>query len=219
MVDWTARVVGIRTTRDGGGRACGIVTGMGATPQLALDDLRSEAEGLAQQVGQEATEAAKADWEAAKQAAGRRGEPPPPVLPWRSATKRLDYRFEVVDVRLTPTLMEDGGSGWLAYGTLVHEAKLQADEARHERASTTSRPAGGYGGAPGAGLTQRSGAICLMEVARPLPHPGDLLGPGGRHGQPQGNHRRAQRAPPRAEKTDRRARQRRRRAEVREQTK
>jgi hypothetical protein len=29
------------------------------------------------------------------------------------------YVFEVVDVRLTPAVTEDGGSGWLAYGTLA----------------------------------------------------------------------------------------------------
>ena len=37
----------------------------------------------------------------------------------------------------------------------------------------------------------------------PVPHPGDLPGPGGYHRQPQGDHRRAQRAPPRAEQADR----------------
>ena len=30
-----------------------------------------------------------------------------------------EYWFEVVDVRLTPVPREGGGSGWLAYGTLV----------------------------------------------------------------------------------------------------
>lgn len=30
-----------------------------------------------------------------------------------------EYRFEVVDVRLTPASEEGGGSGWLAYGTLA----------------------------------------------------------------------------------------------------
>ena len=56
MVDSAARVVRIRTTQDDGGPACGIVTGMGATPELALDELRHEAEGLAQQAGREANE-------------------------------------------------------------------------------------------------------------------------------------------------------------------
>lgn len=62
------RVVGIRTTRDGGGRACGIVTGMGSTPQVALDELQRAAEDLGQQPAQEAEEAAKADREAAVKA-------------------------------------------------------------------------------------------------------------------------------------------------------
>src|SRR5260370_1744289 len=75
MVERIARVVRIRTTRDGGGRACGIVTGMGATPQLALAELRREAEGLAQQAGQEAKEAAeKAAQEAAEKAAQEAAE-------------------------------------------------------------------------------------------------------------------------------------------------
>ena len=29
----------------------------------------------------------------------------------------------MVDVRLVPALMEGGGSGWLAYGTLVRESE------------------------------------------------------------------------------------------------
>src|SRR5260370_8232272 len=68
MRDWITRVVRIRTTHDGAGRARGIVTGMGATPRLALAELRREAEGLAQQAGQEA-QAAQAAREAAEKAA------------------------------------------------------------------------------------------------------------------------------------------------------
>ena len=48
---WVARVVRIRTTHDAGGSAYGVATGTGATPQLALAELRREAEGLAQQAG------------------------------------------------------------------------------------------------------------------------------------------------------------------------
>jgi hypothetical protein len=33
------------------------------------------------------------------------------------------WRFEVVDVRLAPALMEGGESGWLAYGTLLSEGE------------------------------------------------------------------------------------------------
>src|SRR5260370_42658387 len=81
MRDWITRVVRIRTTHDGAGRARGIVTGMGATPRLALAELRREAEGLAQQAGpgaqaaQAAREAAeKGGREAAGKAAGEPGE-------------------------------------------------------------------------------------------------------------------------------------------------
>jgi hypothetical protein len=33
------------------------------------------------------------------------------------------WRFEVVDVRLAPALMEGGERGWLAYGTLLSEGE------------------------------------------------------------------------------------------------
>src|SRR6266851_595519 len=73
MRDWITRVVRIRTTHDGACRARGIVTGMGATPRLALAELRREAEGLAQQAGQEA-QAAQAAREAAEKAAREAAE-------------------------------------------------------------------------------------------------------------------------------------------------
>jgi hypothetical protein len=84
MVDSAARVVRIRTTQDDGGRACGIVTGTGATPQLALAALRREAEGLAQQAGQEANEVFEkaAAQEAAQEAARASG--------WRARTLEGD---------------------------------------------------------------------------------------------------------------------------------
>ena len=181
MGDWIARVVRFRTTRDGRGRACGIVTGMGATPQVALAELRREAEELAQQAGQADEEAAqKADQEAAQRAAqgaderrrqqaakearrpaqgpGPKGHPvaaeprgpdgelirvvpgtsrPPRVVP--SSTGPREWRYEVVDVRLTPAPMKGGGSGWLAYGTLAREGHPQ-------RASTTGAGSGGSDG-------------------------------------------------------------------------
>ena len=37
-----------------------------------------------------------------------------------SDTEPEQRQFEVVDVRLTPGVMEGGGDGWLAYGTLVN---------------------------------------------------------------------------------------------------
>jgi hypothetical protein len=172
MRDWIARVVRIRTTCDGAGRARGIVTGMGATPQLALAELRREAEGLAQQAGQEAQAAREAAEKAARKAAaeaaekaaevarrraqdltdgGRRvsarlasGRPEPQMAGGQRSAIPVDsgppeWRFEVVDVRLTPALMEGGGSGWLAYGTLAWEGYPQ-------QASTTGAGSGSYGG-------------------------------------------------------------------------
>jgi hypothetical protein len=172
MVDSAARVVRIRTTQDDSGGACGIVTGMGATPQLALDELRHEAEGLARQAGREANEVFEkagpgglgaASKEKARKAAGKTGawKPerrsaetsglvhgppegarrrmagPPGVVP--SWSRPREWRFEVVDVRLTPGLMEGGGSGWLAYGTLAWERGPR-------QASTTDAGSGSYGG-------------------------------------------------------------------------
>ena len=51
---------------------------------------------------------------AADHARGWGGRPP-------ASSEPEVLRFEVVDVRLTPGVMEGGGSGWLAYGTLVRE--------------------------------------------------------------------------------------------------
>lgn len=145
MVEWTARVVMIRTTRDGDGRWCGIVTGMGATPELALAELRREGEALGQQVGQEAAQAAQVAKKAAKKAAddrraeirhreaARDGVHRPPAGFQQQAEESVGdkpqddgpryWRFEVVDVRLTPAPEEGGRSGWLAYGTLAWEGE------------------------------------------------------------------------------------------------
>src|SRR5271165_3658534 len=139
MGDWIASVVRIRTTCDGGGRACGIVTGMGTNPQQALDVLRREAERLAQQAGpgaQEVTKKAAPELtayarrrlqearEARESPDPRRVATPPrdssgrvvesgnsgPRTVARSSSGPREWRFEVVDVRLTPALMQDGGS-------------------------------------------------------------------------------------------------------------
>jgi hypothetical protein len=161
---WVARVVRIRTTHDVGGPTYGVATGMGATPQLALDELQREARTLAQKAAQEAVSrgeqpptlyippgsspTTRPAWQSPPPVSAPTARPAwePPTT--RPAWETLDYRFEVVDVRLTPALMEDGGSGWLAYGTLAHEAKLRAHGAGPQRASPTTRPASGYGGAP-----------------------------------------------------------------------
>ena len=63
MVEWITRVETIRTTSDGAGSSCGVVTGKGATPEQAQAELRREAEELAQRLVRkeaEADEAAKA---------------------------------------------------------------------------------------------------------------------------------------------------------------
>lgn len=52
------------------------------------------------------------------------GDKPRPVKPPDDAPRGVGprgYWFEVVDVRFTPAPGEDGGSGWLAYGTLAWE--------------------------------------------------------------------------------------------------
>jgi hypothetical protein len=155
MSDWAARVVVIRTTDDGGGRACGIVTGMGATPVAALGELRREAQELAQQEGPAAQAATPAGpawrprprrsrsvaWAATPtntdlagaamvraQGGGNRGRAATAADHARgwgglepASSEPQVLRFEVVDVRLTPGVMEGGVSGWLAYGTLIRE--------------------------------------------------------------------------------------------------
>jgi hypothetical protein len=137
--DWVAHVVAVRTTQDGAGSAWGVVAGMGGTPGQALAELRSEAESLLAQEAEAVREAnAKADAEAEKERAegferwrrARRPAPggfssgeeiPPPYAPRGGRREPEDRRFEVVDVRLVPGVMENGGSGWLAYGTLARE--------------------------------------------------------------------------------------------------
>ena len=156
MVEWTVRVVRIRTTHDGGGRECGVVTGMGATVELALAELQHKGEALGQRLAQEAAEAFEADearFRAAEEAAeedrrereAARGHRTIPIEAWRGQqaprwARRLAkwpryWWFEVTDVRLTPAPMEGGCSGWQAYGTLA-----QIDQP--ERADAA-------GGAPG----------------------------------------------------------------------
>jgi hypothetical protein len=67
MVEWITRLEVIRTTADGCGGWCGIVTGMDATPELALAELRREGEELARRLVEEESEAFEAA-EAAKAA-------------------------------------------------------------------------------------------------------------------------------------------------------
>jgi hypothetical protein len=133
--NWVARVVGVRTTSDGAGSAWGVVAGMGGTPEQALAELRSEAEsvlvreaGAVREANAEADEKAEKEraegferWLKARPHAPRGDEVPPHLAPRGPRREPEERRFEVVDVRLVPGVMENGGSGWLVYGTLVRE--------------------------------------------------------------------------------------------------
>lgn len=104
-----ARVRTIRTTRDDVDRAYGIVTGMAATPDEALVKLRSNAEALAESL------------EPRKLAKER--ELVESYQPFEESVPGAIGPFEVVDVHLTAGVMESGGSGWLAYGTLAKKER------------------------------------------------------------------------------------------------
>ena len=56
MAHWTAHVVTARTTCDDAGRACDVVMGVGATPELALAALHAKAEEAAQKEAQQREE-------------------------------------------------------------------------------------------------------------------------------------------------------------------
>jgi hypothetical protein len=132
MTGRPVRVVTIRTTHDGDGRAHGIVTGMGTTPEQALLELGDAAQALAQRVVQKREAAAKPPPESAPKpgpawgSLGRRTSASATATE-PSAARRLgpdvrpEVRFEVVDVRLMAARLDGGGSGWLAYGTLAGE--------------------------------------------------------------------------------------------------
>ena len=76
---------------------------------LSSTDVAGAAMDRAEGGGNRGREATAAD-----HARGWGGRPP-------ASSEPEVLRFEVVDVRLTPGVMEGGGSGWLAYGTLVRE--------------------------------------------------------------------------------------------------
>jgi hypothetical protein len=122
-------------THDAGGPALGIVAGVGATPGQALAELRGEAESFLQREAAADLEAADKEWEEDMETwLAPLG--PDPLRPRDERPRRVAARphpgqrpsdtepeqrqFEVVDVRLTPGVMEGGGDGWLAYATLVN---------------------------------------------------------------------------------------------------
>ena len=110
MGEYGARVRTIRTTDDGAGRAYGIVTGMAATPDEALAELMRHAEARAESLDPRPRDRRTP----AQQRAARLQELTDPF-----EESAPPGSFEVVDVRLTADVMDGGGSGWLAYGTLA----------------------------------------------------------------------------------------------------
>jgi hypothetical protein len=110
MGQYGARVRTIRTTRDGVGRAYGIVTGVAATPDKALAELMRNAEAQAESHDPRSHNPRTPG----EQRAERLRELTEPFEESASLGS-----FEVVDVRLTAGVMNGGGSGWLAYGTLA----------------------------------------------------------------------------------------------------
>jgi hypothetical protein len=109
MTEYGAPVSTIRTTGDGVGRAYGIVTGMAATPDEALAELRRNAE--AQTKSLPSTKLVEHRAETPDERLAEAVEGPAPA-------EQIYVRYEVVDVRL---VMDGGGKGWLAYGTLAEE--------------------------------------------------------------------------------------------------
>jgi len=95
-----AHVKTIRTTRDGVGRVYGIVIGMAATPDQARAEVSRNAEVEAQLL------------EPRKPARGV-------VAAYIAFEESTPGAYEVVDVHFTAGVIDGGGSGWLAYGTLA----------------------------------------------------------------------------------------------------
>ena len=125
----TARIVTARTTCDDAGRACDVVTGVGATPELALAALQAKAEEAAQKEARQREEKIEAESPHPGLLAFIRETAPPD-----SQAHSRSWQFEVVDVRFTPGPIENGNSGWLAYGTLTwKDEPEQASASRAER--------------------------------------------------------------------------------------
>ena len=129
MEHWTTSVVKARTTIpwEGSGDTCDVVTGLGATPELAVTALHANAEETAHRIGQQTAELIDAAVIAKEEERQRRqGEDQLETLitrreepvTWRDIIENTSWKFEVIDVRLTPGPIEGGSSGWLAYRTL-----------------------------------------------------------------------------------------------------
>jgi hypothetical protein len=118
----TVPAVTIRTTSDSNWRALGIVTGMGLSPELALKELKQDSQTQAEKA---------AEPHSTPDAPARAPYHPPPTakVPTKGTRRAttpavvpMEWRFEVVDVRLAPAVIE-GKNGWLAYGTLLSEGE------------------------------------------------------------------------------------------------
>jgi hypothetical protein len=122
----TVPAVTIRTTSDGEGYPQGIATAMGQSPELALSALKEQAQTQAEKVAtgrsrpgfHRSSASASPPLRASETSSG--GRPEAALSPH---DEPQEWRFEVVDVRLAPALMEGGERGWLAYGTLLSDGE------------------------------------------------------------------------------------------------
>jgi hypothetical protein len=116
--------VTIRTPSDGDGNPHGIATGIGLSPNLALTALQQAAQIRAEE------EAARHEPDDFPPADARASRPPTGaelaagghrVAARPLPEDPLEWRFEVIDVRLVPGVLVGGTAGWVAYGTLISE--------------------------------------------------------------------------------------------------
>ena len=133
MGSWVGRVVGVRTSSDGAGKAYGLVMGVGASPERARARLWSEAEAQVARMaarpvnpagGTSASSVSVArPADQSSQGVGRRVAAVPLKPPSGGSVRSgpPEWRFEVVGVRFAAGVLEGGESGWLAYGTLTLE--------------------------------------------------------------------------------------------------
>jgi hypothetical protein len=99
MPNITVPDVTIRTTSDGPGHPHGLIFGPGPTLDGAVMELRQDAGLRAREIAEQFS--ASTDEHADR-----------PDAVWR---------FEVIDVRFQPGPDDEGGPGWVAYGTLVSD--------------------------------------------------------------------------------------------------
>jgi hypothetical protein len=120
----TVHAVTIRTTSDSSGHPHGIVTGLGLRPEWALEELKQDAQTQAKNAAKlhSTRDAPRPSSDSHVETAEER-ERGRKLYPTRvKAPDPKQWRFEVVDVRLVPAMIE-GKNGWLAYGTLLSEGK------------------------------------------------------------------------------------------------